>query len=494
MTNCEYNTFHGDIRMKKIELAEAESILKKYHYKWIYIKLICDIYDDIEDYQTVLYTKFKVSNLIIDDNNILIYGTEDKDRFVISKDILVQSECTPDYDELRFIQKSDKTIIKIYIMGYLPTARFRLDEITHSNKNKIITEGKTDWKHLKNALTEFKKENKYINLDFEFFEYEDDIKMGNLMLLNICKYQAIFRNEYLKVFIFDSDDPVINKEHEGSEFKYYGNNVYSLILPTPSHRVETPLISIENYYLDNEIRFEDEYGRRLYLAKEFNKETGQHIAMSNVYTLNVNNDTTDNHIIDDKVYIIDSTSPILKKDIYSYHNKTNIALSKNNFSQFILNKVEPFDKIKIDSFNLVFSILSKIQNDSIRKKDYFEEISKRVFLKKYEDKGVLQIDVILNMERAEILKNARYFQIKPTVSEDKTTLNLQIYTGSSEIKIPITINFELIDFLESKLSNWSNRIELHIFNENNEFIGIKEVFKGDNSSVGITLILSKIFS
>ncbi|SDI46623.1 hypothetical protein [Desulfosporosinus hippei] len=494
MNISEYNSLQGDIRMKKIELAEAENILKNFDKKWIYIKLISNSWESEENSQTVIYSKFKVRYISIDNHDILVYGIEDDDRLVISKNILVQSECTYDGDEIRFIQKSNNKLCDIYIKGYLPTSNFRLDEITHSNKNIIITEGKTDWKHLKNALSEFKKENKYKDFGFEFFEYEDDVQMGNSTLLNVCKYQALFKNEYLKVFVFDSDDPAINNEHEGEIYKYYGNNVYSLILPIPPHRIDTPLISIENYYTDDEIKIYDEYSRRLYLAKEFNRETSQHLEMRNVYALNIKKDIEDNHIIDNKVYKINSNENIVKKDIYFYNDKTNIALSKNNFAEYILKKVEPFDRISINSFSLVFDVLSEIQNDSKKLNDDSVEISNGVYLTKYGNKRVLDINISLKMENALEFKNTNILQCVPTVSDDRTTLYLELYTEKYGFRIPITINKELIEFLECKLNNSSNRIELHVFDEDNEVISNKELFQGDNSSVGIHIIRNKIFS
>lgn len=495
MNTSEYNSLHSDIRMKKIGLIEAENLLKQFHRKWIYIKFISNTWNNEENSEAVIYSKFKINHIYIDNNSILIYGMEDDDRLVISKDILVQSECTDYRDEIRFIQKSNNTLCDIYIKEYLPTANLRLDEITHSDKNLIITEGKTDWKHLKNALSEFKKQHKYENLNFEFFEYEEDVSMGNSTLLKICKYQSLFKNEYLKVFIFDSDDPSINNEHKNNIFKYHGNNVYSLTLPIPPHRLSTPLISIENYYTDDEIKTLDKCGRRLYLAKEFDKETCKHLTINDVYALNVNNNIEDNHIIDDKVYKINGTENILKKDVYLYDNKTNIALTKNYFASYILNKVEPFDKISTTTFSLVLDVLTEIQKDSFNRIDDSIRISTGVYLKKYENKGVLHINFHLNMENALEFKNTNTLQCVPIVSEDKNILSLQLYTKKFKYTIPITINDDLIEFLHCKSRNFSNRIELHIFNENGEIVSNKELFQGNNSSnIATNIILKKIFS
>lgn len=491
MNTSKYNYLQGDIRMVKISLENAEKILKTFNNKWIYIKFISNTWKGSENNQSVIYSKFKISHINIDSGTILIYGTEDDDRLVISKDILVQSECTHEINELRFIQKSSNTIYDIYIKEYLPTANLRFDEITRSNKNLIITEGKTDWKHLKNALYNFKMRGEYQNLDFKFFEYEDDVQMGNSTLLNICKYQSLFKNDYLKVFIFDSDDPNINNEHKNSIFKYYGNNVYSLILPVPLHRKATPLISTENYYTDDEIKTLDINGRRLFLANEFDKETCRHLTINNVYSLDINKNIADNHILDNKVYKIEGAETILKKDIFNYCNKKNIALTKNAFAENILSKTKPFDKISLDTFRLVFDILTKIQKDAPNNIDLIE-ISKNVYLQEYDKKKILHINAVLKNEYALEFMNNNLLECVPTVSDDQSTLFLEFDVKTFSFTLSILINEYLINFLIAKSENFSNRIELHIFNENNEIISNKELFQGENtSSIAMTIILKQ---
>ena len=44
-------------------------------------------------------------------------------------------------------------------------------ELSNLKKPRIITEGKTDWKHLKKALLRLKNECKFEQLDIEFLEY-----------------------------------------------------------------------------------------------------------------------------------------------------------------------------------------------------------------------------------------------------------------------------------------------------------------------------------
>ena len=51
---------------------------------------------------------------------------------------------------------------------------------------------------------------------------------------------------------------------------HLGNNVYAVCIPIPKHRIQTPEISIEHLYSDEEIKtFDGSF--RLYMGNEFNK-------------------------------------------------------------------------------------------------------------------------------------------------------------------------------------------------------------------------------
>lgn len=494
MENKNYNTRHCDIRMQLISLDEAEILLKELAKNWIYIKFLANTYTENNTNEAVMYNKLKVKQLNIFDKTILIHGKEDDDRLVISKDTLVQSECTPNRDEIKLIQHVGNTVNEIYIKSYLPNAERRLDEISNYNRNLIITEGQTDWKHLKNALQEFQINGQYLNLDFDFFEYNEEINMGNDKLLKVCEYQALFHNDFIKVFLFDSDTEKINKIHENKIFHNHGNNVYSMILPIPEHRIDNPLISIEHYYTDTEIKTLDSSNRRLYMANEFDLKSYQHLTEDNLYYLDIKNKET-NLIIDDKVFKICSDENISIKDLYNYPKKKNFALSKNEFAYNIVNKIPPFDKISSQNFSILFDVLLETQKDSQISSNPLIEISKGVYLEQLDDKSILHIYSGLDLKNAMLFKETPILHLTPILSEDKTTLFLKIHLNDQECFFPISISKELINFIIAKSLNFSNRIELHLFAEDaeNKHISSKELFQGHNSSsTGMTLILRKL--
>ena len=111
--------------------------------------------------------------------------------------------------------------------GYMSETKRHQQEIQnaideHSGKPLIITEGVTDWKHMKAAyesLAETHEE--YKDMDFEFPEYEPDnsnkngcikLKMGNDNLKNMCERCSKWKHARKLIFVADADDEKINNE------------------------------------------------------------------------------------------------------------------------------------------------------------------------------------------------------------------------------------------------------------------------------------------
>lgn len=206
----------------------------------------------------------------------------------------------------------------------------------------IMTEGKSDWKHLKAALRKLQSEGHYTGLDIQFEEHEHDI--GDVELHKTCR--ALSRTTQAKptIFVFDRDNPSIMKNVSGvgGQHKDWGNNVCSFVIPIPKHREATPEISIEFYYKDSEIKQQDEAGRRLFLNDEFDRESSRH------KELNLNC-TTLNKIKRDAVSIIDSA-------VYDEKNQ-NVALPKDDFATYILNEAEGFNNFDFTEFRRIFNVI-----------------------------------------------------------------------------------------------------------------------------------------
>lgn len=118
----------------------------------------------------------------------------------------------------------------------------------------IITEGKTDVKHIKKAKGILGIE----NCDLDFFETPQNWGDSKVKLL-LEQLSEIQQNRKI-IGIFDRDVAHIIKdiEQNNQPYKDYGNNVYAFCIPVPTTREDYTNISIEFYYSDEEIKKENE--------------------------------------------------------------------------------------------------------------------------------------------------------------------------------------------------------------------------------------------
>lgn len=238
--------------------------------------------------------------------------------------------------------------------------------IPTEGKPLIITEGSTDWKHIKTAFAVLSKDSQYndlfTDLEFEFLEYEpknsgtDGLKleMGDVALCSLCENAAKLPHTRKYIFVADCDVKATNDKlgNKGKEYKYWGNNTYSLILPIPQNRQNTPGICIEHYYSDTEIKTEVDFGgvkRRLYIGNEFN--TAGHNMTLGVYC------EKKNSCGPESIAIIEGTS---KERVFSFNDNersTNLALPKMKFAEYVSQHPNEFS---FSNFIEFFKILKQI--------------------------------------------------------------------------------------------------------------------------------------
>ena len=236
------------------------------------------------------------------------------------------------FDDLTNDYKKERDLLKI--------------ELEKSTKSIIITEGKTDWKHLKKALERFKNQGLYTNIDIEFLEYEENIKMGNSSLDSMVEAFKKTAQHKKIIFMFDRDNNEIYKKYANDEFKNHLNNVYSFCIPKIDDTLDK--ISIEFYYKEDDLKTLDKNNRRLFLSSEFNQKTAVS-KCKNFVTGDKNKVTKSLMIIDDMVYSLDDEEC-----------KTNLALSKSSFAENILNDVSDFDSLDIEEFKKIFNVIENI--------------------------------------------------------------------------------------------------------------------------------------
>ncbi len=223
----------------------------------------------------------------------------------------------------------------------------------------VRTEGASDWMHLSTAWQQISQDEKYKDLKFDFFSVKKDICFGSERLLKFINIAKDSKKPFPKkvICIFDRDIDKINNIHKGKDFKSWGNNRYSFILPSPK-RYQDKEISIEFLYPKEFLRTKDEKGRRLFFSDEFKKD-GTHTKLKNV-KFGYNPNTNTNYkgwskILERKTKVIDFG--VYKKKGEKYYS---IALSKTKFAYNILKKEKGFKNPNFRNFKKVFDVIGLI--------------------------------------------------------------------------------------------------------------------------------------
>ncbi len=224
------------------------------------------------------------------------------------------------------------------------------EKMRSNTKPLVITEGKTDWKHLKAAMTALG----IGDSDFELYTYEDTL--GDTVLLPLLKNYARFKQPRMIIGIFDRDNFSKLKcdELESQEYITFQNNVYAFAIPLVNADEYGNEISIEHYYKRADLTRVDSNGRRLFLGDEFFERGMGKNKQFLTRCSEINHKSKNNGIVDDKVYDI-TADP---------EEKHSIALSKNDFAELILTRDHFADGFDFSNFTKIFDVIRKIISEN----------------------------------------------------------------------------------------------------------------------------------
>lgn len=314
----------------------------------------------------------KIQFVITSHSPLFLLGLRDvyeKDAFDVIEmpgatkiDVEMFSEFRHAYDYITQTQK------------YINDSISSIQSITTNKKALIITEGYTDWQHLEAAMNSLIANKKHDRLfgknDFEFYkygpknsnnEYTYELEMGNDALYKICESISKLPNTNIFIFVADRDHKRTNEllSIKGADYKSWGNNVFSFLLPVPPERNKTPDICIEHLYSDSEIKTEwinpdDRIPRRLYLGNEFDNYG---------HAMNIQKFCERKDLCGkDKINVIEGSQG---DRILDFDNTgVNYALPKSKFAELVLHGIEPFDNFNFKNFVPVFEIIRRIINEN----------------------------------------------------------------------------------------------------------------------------------
>ena len=213
-------------------------------------------------------------------------------------------------------------------------------------KPLIITEGKTDIKHI------LKAKEKLGVTDLEFDVIQDHQQPdGDSNLYKLLEQAAHIENKNIIIGIFDRDikKTVENIEKNGQQIKDFGNNVYAFCIPLPeSRRINGEEdISIEFLYSDEEIHSTLNNGCSLFFGDEFSARTGRH-NIDKTLTLSNQSDRGKHKIVENNggqaVYNEQEENILAKKDDFA----NAISADEIKISEESWNNFKPiFDTIRL---------------------------------------------------------------------------------------------------------------------------------------------------
>lgn len=274
-------------------------------------------------------------------------GLEDvfQDQFKIFNMDNSGIECSPeDNDVFRDVYSSMIQVNDRYVDKYHKV----LEKLNSNSKPLIITEGKTDWRHIKAAM----KKLGYNSINVEFLD--DDNALGDKQLEKLLKDLARVKSTRKIIGIFDRDNSeYVQRFGEKGIIELLPNTVWGLMIPAKNQDIYGPLISLEHYYKPIDLKKENRDGRRLFIGSEFHESGVSKDGIYETRTSQISNKVKINGIIDEKVY--------LRTDL-KFENS--VAMSKADFAELIYSEDSEFTKdIDYSSFKELLDIIKKLCTD-----------------------------------------------------------------------------------------------------------------------------------
>ncbi|MNS01622.1 hypothetical protein D3C72_329070 [compost metagenome] len=244
----------------------------------------------------------------------------------------------------------------------LPVINLVADTQRNQKNALIITEGKTDWMHLKAAL---KRLPQYQDLEIEFWEFETpptDMGCDQLSKL-VDAFKRFPFLDRMVIAIFDRDIPAIVNRMESREGDpiHHGNNVYSFCIPVPNHRPSHKGIAIEMYYSDQDLarQYPGPPTKRLYLSNQIEETklliTRGHGKAETSYKVRLLARPDRSPKVLDNLKAFDQHLG----DSWELDPDTPLALSKNDFAKCIQSENPPFDEMDFTQFQSIFDQIAK---------------------------------------------------------------------------------------------------------------------------------------
>lgn len=222
------------------------------------------------------------------------------------------------------------------------------DKLKDASKPLVITEGKTDVKHIRNAIVRLGK----TDVDVDFFEIGDQ-EWGDTKLKSMLEYLSKLDNSRKIIGVFDRDDDKMVSFSSDATKPYkllrQGSNVYACCIPLVNEDEYGTKISIEHYYHKKDLLKPNSEGRRIFLGEEFLKTCNSRDGKYQTRSKNLPHKIDVNGIIDEKVY--------LSSDL---EHTNSVAMTKEDFANLISSSTDYASDFDFSNFSKLIDVICMI--------------------------------------------------------------------------------------------------------------------------------------
>lgn len=221
------------------------------------------------------------------------------------------------------------------------------------NKPVILTEGKTDIKHILKA----KETLKITDLNFECVD-ESNQPNGDQDLYKLLEQLSKIPQPHPIIGIFDRDNSNIRSKIEGennNQFRNFGNNVFAFCIKAPAFRTEKHQteISIEYLYSDEEIKTMLKTNCRLFFGTEFTRQSMRHNECNDLSLAMPNGKGKDKILENNGGQAVYKTAG---------SEETNVLAKKDDFAEAIKNNEINISADSWSNFSHIFDTIREILN------------------------------------------------------------------------------------------------------------------------------------
>ena len=230
------------------------------------------------------------------------------------------------------------------------TLKHQLDGITEQYNQSVgrivlITEGKTDSKHIKIAFEELELDNGILS-KIDYYDFHNNATLGDeldKLLKKLCNIPA----NNIFIGIYDRDKKVFSTGNK--HYVKLNDTVYKFNIPAlhNAERNNEDKICIEHYYSNSEIKTETEHGH-LYMGNDFDAY-GQSSDGNFSYYFKPGYQCIH------PLQIIDSSKSQIQKK-----NANAKIISKDDFADYVTNHRDEFN---FENFKLIYNVICEIIND-----------------------------------------------------------------------------------------------------------------------------------